>query len=132
MRRALLLLALAAPAYAEVAECPKLYPAEMVPIDGAQRQRSNGGFVTRAALSGAGMFTGEIGGQGELAGERREAKGGWDAKFGFAAGDQRWLVCTYGAGGEITWWRRMDARSTSCALQVRGPSGKVDARATCK
>jgi len=128
----LLGLALAAPARAEVAECPRFYPAQQLAIDGAQRPASSGGFVARAALSGAGMFTGEIGGQGELIGERREVKGGMDAKFGFADGDQRWLVCTYGVGGEITWWKQMDARSTSCALQVRSPAGKVDARATCK
>jgi len=116
MRPALLILVgLAAPARADVAECPRLHPEQ------------------HARLSGAGMFVGERGGQGELAGERREARGGWDAQFGFAVGDQRWLVCMYGARAEITWWKEMDARSTNCALQVRGSGGSnVSARATCK
>jgi len=118
MKAALLALALMAPAHAEVVECPKFYPAQA---------------KARTALSGAGMFIGEKGGQGELAGERREAKGGWDAKFGFAAGDQRWLVCVYGASGNTTWWMQLDPKTTSCALQMRkGGRGPADVKATCR
>lgn len=135
MRPALLLcLALAPAARAQVIECPKFYPSGNTALAETPYRHAGQGFVARAQLRGAGMYTGEANGREELQGEVREVKGGWEARHGFAAGDRKWLVCSYGAGGDIIWWERIDPKVTRCTLQVHnaGSGNPMDAKATCK
>jgi hypothetical protein len=133
MRRAFLLCLILAPAaHAQVAECPKFYPWQDTPITEAPYQHKGKGFIAKAKLAGAGMYTGEQGGRGELQGDPRKVKGGWDVHHGFARGDKKWLVCSYG-GGDITWWEQLDPKVTSCLLQTReGGRDPMDVKVTCK
>jgi hypothetical protein len=132
MKVALLLLVLAPAAAAQVIECPKFYPWQDTQIAEVPHQHRGTGFVAKAQLSGAGMYEGELNGRGELQGDRRKVKGGWDVRHGFAPGGQKWLVCSYGAG-EVTWWEQLDPKVTSCTLQTReGGRDPMDIKATCK
>jgi hypothetical protein len=132
MRAALLLLALPSVAAAQVIECPKFYPWQDTRISEVPYQHKGVGFIAKAKLSGAGMYEGELNGRGELQGDRRKVKGGWEVLHGFELGRQKWLVCSYGAG-DITWWEELGPKITSCTLQTR-EAGRdpAEAKATCK
>jgi hypothetical protein len=128
----LLLLVLAPAALAQVIECPKFYPWQDTQLAEVPHQHKGAGFVSKATLSGAGMYTGELNGKGELMGDGKKVKGGWNVQHGFAPGEAKWLVCTYGKG-DVTWWERIDPRVTACTLEVR-EAGREPAsvKATCK
>ena len=78
------------------------------------------------------MFTGEINGRGELMGDSKKVKGGFDVDFGFGA-ERKWLVCSYGSGGDIRWWEQIDVKATRCTLKLReGGRDPMSAALTCK
>lgn len=131
--KALLLVCLIAPAAAaQVIECPKFYPWQDTQVAEVPYRHKGKGIVAKSKLSGAAMYVGEAGGTGELQGDTRKVKGGRDVHHGFAAGQQKWLVCSYGAG-DITWWEQLDPRVTSCMLRMRdGGRDPMDARLECK
>ena len=133
MKRILLACIFIAPAAsAQVVECPKFYPWQDTPIAEVPYQHKGKGFVAKAKLAGAGMYTGEINGHGELMGDSRRVKGGWDVQHGFAAGAAKWLVCSYGRG-DITWWEQIDGKATACKVEVRdGGRDPMSVRATCR
>jgi len=129
---AVLIVALAPAAHAQIIECPKFYPWQDTPIAEVPYQHAGKGFIARASLSGAGIYTGEINGQGEMHGDRRKVKGGWDVHHGFAAGEKKWIVCSYGDGG-VTWWEELNPKVTSCTLQVReGGRDPMSVKASCR
>jgi hypothetical protein len=117
---------------AQIIECPKFYPWEDTPLAEVPHQHKGKGFIAKARLEGASMYTGAINGHGELQGDRNKVKGGWDVRYGFESADTRWLVCSYG-GGDITWWEQLDSKTTSCKLEIRemgrDPKG---VKLTCK
>jgi hypothetical protein len=123
---------LASSAGAQVIECPKFYPWQDTPMTEVPFRHTGKGFVAKAKLSGAGMFTGEANGQEELIGDRTKVKNGWDVQHGFAGGEAKWLVCSYGSG-EITWWEQIGSRVTSCKIEAR-KAGRdpMSVKATCK
>jgi hypothetical protein len=133
MRALALAFLFAAPgALAQVIECPKFYPWQDTPMSETPYQHKGKGFVAKAKLAGAGMFTGEANGREELVGDGRKVKGGWDVRHGFAGGETKWLVCSYG-NGDITWWEQLDPKITSCTLQTRERGrDPMDVKATCK
>jgi hypothetical protein len=123
---------LASAAEAQVIECPKFYPSEDTPLAEVPYQHKGKGFIAKARLNGASMFTGEINGQVELHGDRAKVKGGWNVRYGFAPADVRWLVCSYG-GGDIAWWEQLDTKTTSCQLELREMgSDPMSVKLTCK
>lgn len=130
--RALLLALLVAPAVqAQVIECPKFYPWQDTKLAEVPHQHKGAGFVSKAKLSGAGMYTGELNGQGELMGDGKKVKGGWDVEYGFGL-EPKWLVCSYGSSGEIRWWEQIDPKATRCTLTMReGGRAPMDAKLTC-
>lgn len=114
MRALLLAALLVVPVvHGQVIECPNAYPGKPA-----------------ARLIGAGMYTGERGGNGELIGDRRAVKGGWEAAFGFGP-EPKWLVCYYGSG-EIQSWQQVDSKVTRCTLKVREGRDRTAAVATCR
>ena len=133
MRAALLvLLALAPQAYGQVVECPKFYPWEDTVLAEVPYRQEGKGVVAKGRLRGATAYTGEFNGQEELQGMRKDVKGGLDVQYGFAPGESKWLVCTYGSG-DISWWERLDSKVTSCKLSVRkSGADPLDIRMTCK
>jgi hypothetical protein len=133
MRAALLfLLALAPQAHAQVVECPKFYPWEDTVLAEVPYRHQGKGVVAKGRLRGATAYTGEFNGQAELQGMRKDVKGGFDVQYGFAPGELKWLVCTYG-GGDIAWWEQLDSKVTSCKLSVRkAGTDPLDVRMTCK
>jgi hypothetical protein len=134
MRRLLTaFLALSSTASAQTIECPKFYPWQDTPIAEVPHQHKGKGFVARAKLNGAGLFTGEMNGQGEMIGDRRKVKGGINVHYGFAPPETKWFVCSYGSAGDITWWEQLDRKATSCNLEIR-ESGRdpMSARIRCE
>jgi uncharacterized protein YfiM (DUF2279 family) len=118
--------------HAQVIECPKFYPWQDTKLAEVPYQHKGQGFVAKAKLAGAGMYTGEINGRGELMGDSSKVKGGWDVQHSFAAGETKWLVCSYGRG-DITWWEHIDARATRCTLKLRqGGRDPISATLTCQ
>jgi hypothetical protein len=116
--------------YAQVIECPKFYPWQDTRLAEVPPQHKGTGLLAKSRLAGASMYTGELGGQAELQGDGKKVKGGWEVNYGFASGDARWLVCSYGA--QITWWERMDPKATACKLEVReGGRDPASAKVTC-
>jgi hypothetical protein len=115
---------------AQVTECPRFYPWQDTRLAEVPPQHKGTGVLTKSRLASAAMYAGELGGQAELQGDRQKVKGGWDVLYGFARGDARWLVCSYGA--QITWWEQMDPKATSCKLEVRdGGRNPASAKVSC-
>jgi hypothetical protein len=126
MRTVLLLLVCGA-ANAQVIECPATFPYEPAPL-----ARDSKGIVAPSRLNGGGAYFGELGGRGELHGERKEVKGGTDVRYGFAEDDQKWFVCGYGSDGAIGSWRAVDAKAAACTMRQRTRGGVTTVRAECK
>ena len=121
--KALMLTFLIVPAvHAQVIECPKVYPGQDTPLAEVPYRHTGKGVVTRAQLSGASMYVGDWNGRGELVGDSSKVRGGRDTRYGFEPGDVKWLVCTYGRGGEVQWWEQIAPGVTNCTLQLRGRS----------
>lgn len=120
-------------ANAQAVECPTFYPWQDTPIAEVPYQHKGKGFIAKAELSGAGMYTGELNGRGELMGDRRNVKGGMDVHFNFPLPESRWLVCSYGNAGDITWWEQLETKARQCKLEIR-EKGRDPMRATltCK
>lgn len=131
MRTLLVFLMLAPAAHAQVIECPKFYPWQDTPISEVPYQHKGQGMLAKTKLSGAGVFTGDMGGNAELIGDRRQVRGGWDARFDFGPGERKWLVCAYGSS--IAWWEQLDEKVVTCTVQER-QSGRdpMSVKATCR
>jgi hypothetical protein len=131
--RALLIACFITPTvWAQTVECPKFYPSEDTSLAEVPYQHKGKGIVAKGKLTGAGMYIGEPGGQGELRGDDRQVKGGWDINYGFGT-EPKWLVCSYGRNGDVTWWEQIDSKATRCTLKIReGGRDPVDAKLTCK
>jgi hypothetical protein len=128
---ALLLLILAPAAAAQVIECPKFYPWQDTELAEVPYQHKGKGFVAKTKLTGAGMYIGELNGQGELMGAGTKVRGGWDIEYGFGP-EPKWLVCSYGSNGDIRWWEQIDSKMTRCTLKMReGGRDPMDAKLTC-
>lgn len=133
MRRILLALLLPLPAMgAQVIECPKFYPWQDTRLAEVPYQHRGKGFVAKARLTGAGMYIGELNGRGELQGDGRKVKAGWEIQHRFTQGELKWLVCSYG-GGTITWWEQLAPQITACKLQIQdGGANPLDIKVTCQ
>lgn len=125
--KALAALLLCGAAHAQVIECPPAFPLQNTALVGDAKT-----IVSKRWLSGGTAFTGEMGGNAELHGDRKDVKGGEDVQYGFDPGDPKWFVCNYGRDGAIASWRVLDAKSTSCVLQQRTRAGTTTVRMTCK
>lgn len=126
MRAALLLLACGA-AHAQVIECPPAFPLERTALVGDHKA-----FVGKRWLSGGTVVEGDLGGNAELHGERKDVKGGEDVRYGVSAGEQKWFVCAYGRDGAIGSWRAIDVKATMCTMQQRTRGDVTTVRAECK
>ena len=132
MRAVLLALLVAPVVQAQVVDCPKFYPWQDTALAEVPYQHKGKGIVVKAKLSGAAMYIGEMGGQGELEGDIREVKGGRNVTYGFGP-EPKWLVCYYGSSGDVRWWEQIESRVTSCIVRIRdGGRNPMDVTATCK
>jgi hypothetical protein len=113
-------------AHAQVFYCPPFYPELSTTL-----AKDSKGIVTPSRLTGGTLFLGELGGNGEMHGERKYSKNGVDVRYGFPPTEQKWFVCNYGSGGDISLWREVAAKSTSCSMQQRERGGTVSAKAEC-
>ena len=133
MRAFALAVLLAPTVHAQVVECPKFYPWQDTPLAEVPYRHAGKGVVARAQLSGASMYVGDWNGRGELVGDGKKVRGGRDTRYGFEPGDVKWLVCTYGRDGSVTWWEQMDPKATSCVVRLReGGRDPMEANATCR
>lgn len=125
--RAALLLLLCGTAQAQVIECPATFPYAPAPLASDSK-----GIIEPSRLSGGGAYLGELGGRGELRGDAKKVKGGFDVQFGFGAGEQKWFVCGYGRDGAIGSWRAIDVKATRCTMRQRTRGDVTTVRAECK
>jgi hypothetical protein len=123
-------LLLASTAKAQTVECPKFYPWEDTTLSETPYQHKGKGLVKRRQISGVGAFIGEMNGEGEIQGYRKDVKGGYDVELPL---NIRWLVCEY--GNSIQWWEelKLNPAARSCTMQVRETSKyPMDAKLVCK
>lgn len=114
-------------AQAQVIDCPPAFPPEQTALAGDSKA-----IVSTQRLTGGAVVTGELGGNAELHGDRKEVKGGVDVRYGFAPNDPKWFVCGYGRDGPVGSWRAVDPKATSCAMKLRTRGGVTTVRAECK
>jgi hypothetical protein len=132
MRALLFACLIVSTAHAQTVECPKFYPSQDTSLAEVPYQHKGKGIVSKAKLSGASMYIGELGGPGELRGDDRQVKGGWDVNYGFGR-EPKWLVCSYGRNGDVMWWEPIDSKATHCTLKIReGGRDPMDVTLTCK
>ena len=113
------------------ASCPLRIPGNVVKPD-----KSVEGWTTTVAeqlhLSGAGMLAGAPESKTYLVPQK-------DTKtaqtYSFRAGEgERWLWCSYGAGGGVELSRRLDDNATSCTITTKKkkPENTLSALVVCK
>lgn len=126
MKAALLLLACGA-ANAQVIECPPAFPLEPTALVGDSRA-----IAGRRWLNNGTVVLGNLGGNTEMYGDRKNVKSGVDVRYGLGASEQKWFVCQYGRDGAIGSWRPIDAKATRCKMQLRTRGDVTTVRADCK
>jgi nitric oxide synthase oxygenase domain/subunit len=108
MRTALFSLLFVVPiVQSQVVECPKFYPWPDTQVAEVPYQHKGTGFIAKAKLAGAGMYTGELNGKGEMQGSvgklraagtstiasRPASRNGWSASTAVAIspGGSSWI-----------------------------------------
>lgn len=130
LRFALMILAPAA--QAQVLECPKFYPWQDTVLTEVPYNHTGKGLVPKGRLAGAGLTIGEFNGGGDIQGDRKQVKGGWEVDFGVLRG-RKWFVCHY-EPGNTSWWEQLDDKETACKLKIvtKNSEGMMDATLRCK
>ena len=120
-------------AQAQVVECPKFYPQADTVFSEVPPHHTGTGMVMRQPLSGALLNVGEFNGGGDIEGLRKDAKNGYEVKFGIWDG-RKWLVCFYGPNNSVRWWEPLNEGEVECTLKVvkKNAQGAMDAVLTCK
>lgn len=113
-------------AQAEEFHCPSQYPRDTHALLGDSHT-----FVAPSPLSGGGVYWGELGGQGELHGERSYGKGSMHVSYGLPVKQKNWFVCVYGSAS-ISMWTAIDAKFTQCTLRQKQRGGVVTVGADCR
>ncbi|WP_426196722.1 STY0301 family protein [Massilia sp. DWR3-1-1] len=126
MKALLASLLLCAGAQAKEFHCPSQYPSETHALVGDTHT-----FVSPSRLVRAGVYWGELGGQGEMHGDRKTSKDAVLVRFGLPEKEKKWFVCEYG-NSSITMWTAIEDRATECLLQQSSRGGVVTVRAQCK
>lgn len=102
-------------------QCPDRYPAQAIELAAPQgwTGRVDGG----ARLIGAGALVGQSEEKGELRGQDRETKDGYEIRYAglndFQEPLQKWVFCSYGRGGEVRLFRRMPDDTDECLVKYR-------------
>lgn len=131
MRCALLLCLWIGVAQAQTVECPRAYPWEDTRLHEVPYRHNGLGVVAKGRLNGGAMFGGE-GRDLEQIGMPSKVKGGKNISYMFPADEMKWLLCTYGAGGDIQWWEQVSSRATECTVEERGKGREMTVRAVCR
>lgn len=117
---------LCANAQAQVFHCPQQYPRETKALS-----NDTNAFVSPSRLSGGGVYWGELGGEGQMHGDRRFSKGGFDVRYGLPRDEKKWFVCQYGTGS-ITVWTEVGAKARECLVKQRGGRDAVTVEGECR
>lgn len=127
MKLTLTLLLTCGIAHAQVIQCPPAYPLQPTALTD-----DNQAIVERSLLSGGGVSIGDLGGKGDMQGDRKRVKDGVDVQFGFRENEPKWFVCGYSRDGAIGSWRAISAKATSCTMRQRERGGVITVTALCK
>jgi hypothetical protein len=135
MKRAIVLLLIAVPAFAQAQResCPLLLPEGAIAVT-----RPPAGWTpgprTLVRLSGAGVMSGKPERMGYLIpSEGRKIKGGHVTSYIFDAGEEKWLWCEYGTSAtQIA--KRMNDAATACEVTTKEERRGVytEVTAACK
>jgi hypothetical protein len=121
-----------APIQAQTISCPPTYPPKDIVIPDQAPHGFGGGMVMAdAKLSGAGMFLNDPR-KGELIGDYRKTKTGWEISYKFEPKEVKWLVCYYGKSGEVRRFETMDSTTKDCLVTAINKKDQVSIAATCK
>lgn len=102
-------------------QCPDRYPAQDIELPAPHRWtgRVDGG----ARLIGAGALVGMPEEKGELRGQDRKTKDGYEIRYAglneFQEPLQKWVFCSYGQGGEVRLFRRMPDDTDECLVKYK-------------
>lgn len=117
----------------EVPQCPSELGASSVQIRSAPGW--TGVVPTRLLLSGAGVVVGppNVEPRADLRGDARMiSKYLTETGYSGLAGREKWLVCSYGHGGELEQAYRLPAAADHCAIRVtRNQYNDVDVAVSC-
>lgn len=117
MKAALLWLALlpAAAIAGQKVSCPLVLPKETVSVQAPAGWRGYSSSIVR--LTGFGMMGGPPESMTYLVpADSSRHKGGGASVWRFAAGEEKWIHCTYDGGAAIQISKRLDDRATECRL----------------
>jgi len=117
----------------EVSQCPRELDAGSVQIKSAPGW--TGVVPTRLLLSGAGVVVGppNVEPRADLRGDARTiSKYVTETAYSGLAGREKWLVCTYGRGGELEQAYRLPAAADRCIIRVtRNQYSDTDISVSC-
>lgn len=117
----------------EVSQCPNELGASSVQIKPAPGW--TGVVSTRLLLSGAGVVVGppNLEPRADLRGDARTiSKYVTETRYSGLAGREKWLVCTYGRGGELEQAYRIPADADHCIIRVtRNQYSDTDVSVSC-
>lgn len=119
-------LLICASAQAQVFHCPALYPQATHALVGDAYT-----FATPSRLNRGGVYFGDLGGDGEMHGDRRSTKDAIDVTYVLPDTTKKWFVCEYGESS-ITMWTAINDKATTCTLQQRRRGDEVTVKAECK
>jgi hypothetical protein len=114
-----LLVSLSAVAAVEVPQCPGELSAAAVKVSPAQGW--TGLVPTRVLLSGAGVVVGppDVAPRAELRGGARQiSKRVIETTYAGLASQEKWLICSYGRGGELEQAHRLPSAAERCVIRV--------------
>lgn len=100
-------------------QCPEHYPAQDIELPAPQgwSGRVDGG----ARLIGAGVLVGKPEDKGQLRGQDRKTKDGYEIRYAglndFQEPLQKWAFCSYGLGGELRLFHRMPDDTDECLVK---------------
>jgi hypothetical protein len=102
-------------------QCPDRYPAKDLELTAPQGWTGHVGGGAR--LIGAGALVGKPEDNGELRGQDRKTRDGYEIRYAglndYLEPLQKWVFCSYGHGGEIRLFRRMPDDTGKCTVKYR-------------
>jgi hypothetical protein len=119
-------------------QCPERYPS--MPVDLAEVPKGWTAVAAQvmpgALLSGGGMIgaSPKLQPPADLRGNDTPAKGGWE-ETRYPVSGESWAYCSYGQGGEIRLYRRVDgggARECSVQFSPSKPLAALKVKVTCR
>jgi hypothetical protein len=102
-------------------QCPERYPAKDIELPAPEGW--TGRVDSGARLIGAGALVGKPDKRGELRGQDRKTRDGYEIRYAglsdYLEPLQKWVFCSYGHGGEVRLFRQMPDDTDECLVKYQ-------------